>query len=188
MPPLLQLVDKVDKLITKRMLAAGLAALLLTATTAGCSSQKDEDASGGSSAVSHTSASAPSSGGTSEGSTLYKDGSYTAEGDYDDQGYKTVVTVTVEDGRLASLSCDQVTADGGSKKELSQSGAYGMKEKGGAAAEWHEEVAAFEAAAVEKGLDNIPTGSDGKTDAISGCTIAVSEFIALARQALDKAE
>lgn len=175
--------------ITKGMLAAGLAALLLTASAAGCSSKKDEGASGGSSTASHTSTSAPASaGGAGEGSTLYKDGSYTAEGDYDDQGYKTVVTVTVEDGRLASLSCDQVTADGDSKKELSQSGAYGMKEKGGAAAEWHEEVAAFEAAAVEKGLDNIPTGSDGKTDAISGCTIAVSEFISLARQALDKAK
>ena len=168
-----------------KITCAVLSACLLACLAAGCTSKEDESTSNaGADSTSATSAASAASGTAADS---YKDGSYTAEGSYDDQGYKPVVKATVSGGKLSALDCDEVKEDGSSKKALSQSGQYGMKEKAGAKGEWHEEVALFEKAAVEQGLDAISFGSDGKTDAISGCTISVSHFAALARQALQQA-
>ncbi|MCI8360896.1 MAG: FMN-binding protein [Clostridiales bacterium] len=168
-----------------KIICAALSACLLACLAAGCTSKKDESSSNASGGSTSTASVTSAASGTAAGS--HKDGTYTAEGSYDDQGYKPVVKVTVSGGKLSALDCDEVKEDGSSKKSLSQSGQYGMKEKAGAKGEWHEEAALFEKAAVEKGLDAISFGSDGKTDAISGCTISVSHFAALAREALQKA-
>lgn len=167
----------------RKIICAALSACLLASLSAGCTSKKDENTSNGASGSGAASVTSAASGAAT-GS--YKDGVYTAEGDYDDQGYKPVVKATVTGGKLTALDCDEVKEDGSGKKAFSESGQYGMK-AGGAQAEWHEEVALFEKAAVEKGLDAISFGSDGKTDAISGCTIKVSHFASLARQALQQA-
>lgn len=169
----------------RKIICAALAACLLASLSAGCTSKKDENTSNGASGSGAASVTSAVSG-AGAGTGAYKDGVYTAEGDYDDQGYKPVVKATVTGGKLTALDCDEVKEDGSGKKALSESGQYGMK-AGGAQAEWHEEVALFEKAAVEKGLDAISFGSDGKTDAISGCTIKVSHFASLARQALQQA-
>ena len=166
-------------------LGAGLCALALLATLAGCSSKKDETSSSTSTLTSNNTVTSPTSGAM--GQVSYKDGTYTAEDDYNEDGYKAVVTATIENGRLSALRCDELDREGGSKKALSESGQYGMKEKSGAAAEWHEEVAAFEKAVVQNGLSAIPLDSNGKTDAVTGCTISVSRFASLTQEALDKA-
>lgn len=169
----------------RKLICAALAACLLASLAAGCTSKKNENTSGAGAGGATTTSATSAASGSAAGS--YKDGTYTAEGDYDDQGYKPVVKATVTGGKLTALDCDEVKEDGSGKKALSESGQYGMKEKAGAKGEWHEEVALFEKAAVEKGLDGISFGSDGKTDAISGCTISVSHFAALAREALQQA-
>ena len=62
-----------------------------------------------------------------------------------------------------------------SKKE--QGDAYGMKAYGGAAKEWYEQAAAFDAACVGKTAAEISGFADGNADLqAAGCTIAVTGF------------
>ena len=166
---------------TVKIITTVLAACLLAGSAASCTSKKDGEPSSSGTATTSAVTSA-----SSAGTAAYKDGTHTAESDYNDQGYKTVVKVTVKDGKLTTVDCDEIDKDGGSKKALSESGEYGMK-AGGAQAEWHEEVAAFEKAVVEKGVDAITIKDDGKTDAITGCTISVGHFVTVTKEALKKA-
>lgn len=58
--------------------------------------------------------------------------------------------------------------------------AYGMKEASSLKKEWFEQADAFDAYAVGKTaaeLSKVNVGADGKTDAISGCTIAISGML-----------
>lgn len=55
--------------------------------------------------------------------------------------------------------------------------AYGMKQASSIKKEWYEQADAFDAYAVGKTaaeLSKLSVGDDGKTDAISGCTMAIS--------------
>lgn len=117
-----------------------------------------------------------------------RDGEYKASADsFDEQGYKATVALTVSDGKVYSIDCDAEHRDGGTKKAHSESGKYNMK-SGGASMEWHEEIALFEAAAVENGIESVTVASDGKTDTVTGCTIAVGEYVDLIKEALEKAK
>ncbi len=118
----------------------------------------------------------------------YQDGEYeAADGKYDDQGYRDIVRVVIKDGRLYSVDCDADYKDGGTKKDHSESGKYNMK-AGGAQYDWHEEIAYFENHVVNKGLESIQLKNDGKTDTITGCTIAVKNYVKLIKEAMDKAK
>ncbi len=58
--------------------------------------------------------------------------------------------------------------------------AYGMKAASSIKKEWYEQADAFDAYAVGKtaaGLMKLTVGSDGKTDAISGCTMAIGGML-----------
>ncbi len=122
------------------------------------------------------------------GSARLKDGEYKASANtYDDSGYKAIVKVVVKDGAVYSIDCDAEHKDEGTKKTISESGKYGMK-AGGAQHEWHEEIAYFEKYATENGVSSITLNKDGKTDVITGCTIAVGEYVDLINEALEKAE
>lgn len=126
--------------------------------------------------------------GSASAAVKYKDGEYKASANtYDDQGYKSTVKVTVKDGVLYSVNCDAESKDEGTKKAHSESGQYDMK-VAGAKHDWHEEIALFEKYVVENGVDSIKIDNAGKTDTITGCTIAVSEYVTLIREALDKAK
>ena len=64
--------------------------------------------------------------------------------------------------------------------------AYGMKQASPIKKEWYQQADAFDAYAVGKTagqLQQIQIGADGKTDAISGCTIAVSGMVKNAAKA-----
>lgn len=172
----------------KKIFAITLAVLILTALFSACN---NKDTASGSSAF------AQSSGTSSVGATStlsvdesnLKDGTYSAEGAaYDASGYKSTATVTITDGVISSVKVDDVKEDGTSKRELSEDGQYNMKAAGNAKAEWHEEIALFETAVVNKGVSGIPVSSDGKTDAVSGCTISVNQYLDVIAKAIAKAK
>ena len=57
-----------------------------------------------------------------------------------------------------------------------------------AAGEWYEQVEKLEKAIVEnQGLDFLNLNADGKTDAVSGCTIKIDALYNAAKEALEKA-
>lgn len=117
----------------------------------------------------------------------YKDGAYHAESaEFSAQsGWKDTVDVTVVHGQIVSVYWSGVHKDGGDdKKTVSMNGQYGML-KGGAVAEWHEQAAAAEAFIIEtQDPTAVVVNTDGKTDAISGVTMAVGEFLQLVQEAL----
>ena len=121
-----------------------------------------------------------------------KDDTYTAEeADFAEKsGWKDNVTIEVKDGKIASVDWNSTHKDGGKdKKTSSKDGDYGMVEKGGASAEWHEQAEKVEAFLVEKqDVDAITLNDDGSTDAIAGVTITVSGFVDMVKDALSGAK
>lgn len=119
-----------------------------------------------------------------------KDGTYSATADsFSAQGYKPTVDVVIKDGKVYSVSIDELTEEGGTtKKALSENGQYRMVELGGAQSEWHEQVALYEKAVVEQGVDNVKLDDNGVPDAISGCTITVKAYADLIKEAINKAK
>ncbi len=123
----------------------------------------------------------------------YTDGAYHAEeADFsENSGWKYTVDITVLFGNIEAVSWNGVHKDGGDmKKTVSMNGDYGMVEKGGAQAEWHEQAAKAEAYLLET---QDPTAieyidDEGHTDAISGVSIHVVEFFKLAEEALSSAK
>lgn len=110
------------------------------------------------------------------------DGIYFAQADNfsDKTGWKYNVTLKVEDGRVVSADWNGAHVDNGTdKKRRSESGEYGMVEKGGAMAPWWEQAEAVEAWFVENQETSMP-------DAISGATIGLEDFFVLAEKALAK--
>ncbi len=129
-----------------------------------------------------------SAGSQTQTVVKYKDGEYKASAQgYDDNGYKATVKVVVKDGAVYSIDCDADSKSGSTKKTDAESGKYDMK-KGGAQYGWHEEIAFFEEFVVEKGVTAVSLKGDGKTDVITGCTIAVADYVDLINQALNKAK
>ncbi len=173
----------------KRILAV-VCALLVLMAFAGCSRKATDDLNSAVSDVKSDVESVLSGDGTgSENVSSMSDGKYTVDAnEYDESGYLATVTVTVSDGKVVSVNIDDIDKDKKSKKALSESGNYGMKEKGNAKAEWHEEIAVLEKHLTEKGVKGITVDSEGKTDAISGCTISISQYLNLYNKAIEKAK
>lgn len=123
----------------------------------------------------------------------YKDGAYHAESKAfaENSGWKETVDLTVINGHIVAVNWNGVHKDGGDdKKTQSKDGRYGLKEKGGAIAEWHEQAAAMERFVLEKQDPAAITIKDdaGHTDAVSGATIKVKEFAQLVDEALSTAK
>lgn len=108
----------------------------------------------------------------------YKDGTYHAEQNAFDHGYKYFVDVTVTSGYIVSVSWDALSESGGKNKaQASMDGEYGMVAKGGAMAPWFEQEDAVAAEVIMSQDVNQP-------DAISGATIGLDPFYALLKEAL----
>lgn len=105
----------------------------------------------------------------------------------DSKGNVTIATVQFEEGTPVSVNIDVIQADGSSKVEASESGAYDMKNEPGK--KWHEQVDLLEEAIVANNfeLDKLNV-TEGKTDAVSGVSISVSEFLEATQAALDQAK
>ncbi|MDR2903917.1 MAG: FMN-binding protein [Clostridiales bacterium] len=145
--------------------------------------------------ISATVASAVSAcGGTvkppTPGAAAYKQGTYTAEdAEYDDSGYKQTISIAIgADGKITDVDWDGINKDGGpSKKELGDE--YGMKKASGIGKEWYEQAAVMEQELIKtQDPAAIPMTPEGYADGISGCTIHINDFVALAEEALKKAE
>lgn len=153
----------------KRTAALLLSLIFVIALAAGCGNNNDKAASG------------------SEGS--YKDGLYYAEGPIDEKsGWKELVALKVEKGKITSVNWNGLHRDGGlDKKSVSAAGGYGLVAKGGAQAEWHEQAMKAEQYLLDKQDPKLITfnAEDGKTDAITGVSIHVNGLVELASQALE---
>lgn len=116
-----------------------------------------------------------------------KDGVYFAQAsEFGKTGWKTQVVVEVKGGKLVKAVWNGVSNLPGAadKKSYAQAGKYGMS-KAAKQGEWDKQAAAAEAWLVKtQDVSFSKFDKDGKTDAISGATLSVSEFFALAKEAL----
>ena len=106
-------------------------------------------------------------------------------------GWKDTVLVTVVNGRIVDVVWNGISSDTKKKSKIveSVSGAYGLVKIGKAQAEWHEQTARAEAALVAaQDPAKIKVKADGKPDAITGVSIAISDFLKLALEALKAAK
>ncbi len=116
----------------------------------------------------------------------YQDGVYFAQGEADpESGWQSYVTLTVAGGKITEAKWNATSEKVGvDKVTYSEEGKYGMK-AGGAQSEWHEQAQKVEQYLIEKqDPKDIALNDEGKTDAISGVSVHVSEFFNLADQAL----
>lgn len=122
------------------------------------------------------------------GPGLYKDGHFFVEADeFGGSGWKENVSVTVINGYVVAANWNATYKDGGKdKKTSSADGDYGMVAKGNATAEWHEQAQKIEAFLVEnQNIEAITIiDADTHTDAVSGVTIKVGDFVELVKKAL----
>lgn len=118
----------------------------------------------------------------------YTNGALHAENKEFVNGWKETVDLTVLNGHIVGAYWDGISEEDAevTKKAASEEGSYGMKEKGNAQAEWHEQAAKAEAYLLET---QDPTKIEykdekGTTDAISGVSVGVKGFFELAKEAL----
>lgn len=122
---------------------------------------------------------------------MWKDGNYRAEADeFAGSGWKSTVDITVVSGYIVAANWDAVHKDGGdTKKVQSMDGRYGMVAKGGSQSEWHEQAILMQELLLEnQDPSKISYDADGYTDAVSGVSIHVNDFVELALKALKGAK
>ena len=120
-----------------------------------------------------------------------KDGVYFAQSaKYSTTGWKEQVVLTLSGGKIVSADWNGVSNIAGATDKLSYaaSGKYGMVKASKIKAEWDVQAKTTAAYLVKTQDINVSKfGQDGKTDAITGATMTVSEFFSLARTALASA-
>ena len=130
----------------------------------------------------------------------YQEGVYSGSANDNYGGQETVATADVivdEKGKIISVYLDTTytTKDGLSTTKKALKDAYGMKNASAAigniegGAEWYEQVQALEQAVIKhQGIDFISLDEDGKTDAVSGCTIKIDALYKALQNALELAK
>ena len=112
-----------------------------------------------------------------------KAGTYEAENVLADSTVTVKVTVD-NNGKITDVYFDEIYKDS-TKKTLGYG--YNMKAYCGTPYEWFEQVEFLEKAIVEnQGVDFITLDANGKTDAVSGCTISVNNLIDTFNKAIAK--
>ncbi len=119
-----------------------------------------------------------------------KDGWYYASAaDFDESGWKANVLLTVANGRIVDAVWNGLSSDRKKKSKLVEAakGNYGMG-KAATQGEWHLQAErAARALLATQNPAAIAVKADGKTDAISGVSMSVAEFLSLANEALKSA-
>lgn len=125
------------------------------------------------------------------GNKTLKEGTYkgTAIDNYGGEENTASAEIKIDaEGKITSVYLD-TTYKGSTKKALKDE--YGMKGHpyGSQIGEWYEQVEKLENAIVEhQGTTFLALDKDGKTDAVSGCTISVSALVEAANKALEQAK
>ena len=154
----------------KRKIALGLCTSLITLSLVGCSSTPKEES---------TETSAPSV----EETTAFT-GEKTVETPYGEGNDKVVTTVTFKDGKPEDVEIDVKLEDGSTKREAVEAGTYVMANE---SATWTEQIESLQKFIIENNFDlSKVTLSDeeGHTDAVSGVTIKVNEYVSGVEEAL----
>ncbi len=122
----------------------------------------------------------------------FRDGAYQAEEDSYTNGWRNTVAITVLHGNIVSAHWTEINEENPEidKKTESIDGNYPMVEDGGAKAPWHEQVEKTEnhLIASQDPTDINFIDDRGRTDAITGVSIMVKPFFALAEEALADAK
>ena len=117
----------------------------------------------------------------------YKDGAYQAEeAEFPQTGWKSNAKFTVISGYVVAAWWDGVNKDGMAKKTASAEGKYPMVANGGAKAEWHVQAKTVEDYFLATQGVAPKMDAEGHADAISGASVHVNDFYALAAKALPK--
>ncbi|HEY4392316.1 MAG TPA: FMN-binding protein [Paenibacillus sp.] len=163
-----------------------LSSVLLLGLLAGCGSNSKNE--GGNTAAGNTTNSSTNSNTNSNAEAgTYKDGVYFAKGEVDEKsGWQSIMTLTVSGGKITDVQWNAISENSPVDKiTSSKEGTYGMK-AGGASSEWHEQADALDKFLIEKqDPAAITLNDEGKTDAVSGVSIHVGDFVNLAKAALD---
>lgn len=112
----------------------------------------------------------------------------TTKGEVKDEKGTTIADVTFEEGTVKAIEIEFINPDGTSKTEASKSGAYVMKEGG---TPWHEQIDLLEAFLVENNGDTSKvtlTNDAGNTDAVTGVSIKVGEYLGAVDAAIEKSK
>src|SRR5690554_5845072 len=120
-----------------------------------------------------------------EATGKYEDGLYFAQEDeFGKTGWKYTVTLEVENGNIVEALWDGAHQDGGvSKRTSAIKGDYNMIVASPIGKEWHEQAEVAEQYLLETqdpSATGIEWNEEGKTDAISGCTMTANVFFELA--------
>ncbi|MGB5823687.1 MAG: FMN-binding protein [Proteocatella sp.] len=160
----------------KKLLTVSLIALMTMASFAGCSPKEEAPAD-----------TPPAA--TEDAAAPLTDGSYSVEGTADDQGWIPMADVVIENGSIAAITFDAKDVSGMLKSEAVANGEYDMMSNG-ALASWTDEMAVFSQAIIDGSVDitTIVFDEEGKTDAVSGCTITVQPYVELVKTALEQAK
>ena len=106
----------------------------------------------------------------------YEDGTYDAEGEPDERGWRGVVQVVVEDGKITSVDYDEVNEANELKSEDEE---YAETMKGASGISPAEAYEQMENALIKRqDVDQI--------DAVSGATSSFEQFKSLVKEALNK--
>ena len=110
----------------------------------------------------------------------YKDGVYEVKAEADDKGNYAFVSVTIENGKITAVTWDEVY-NGSLKSELSTTGKYVMKPV------WDTQAKNVSKYVVDNQGTAGLLNDKGYTDVVSGVSINVAGFAALADQAIAQA-
>lgn len=126
----------------------------------------------------------------------YKEGIYTgtASDVYGGQNNTATATVTIDtNGKIIDVDVDTTytTKDGVTTTKKALGSDYGMlgNPYGSQIGEWYQQAEALEKYVIDnQGIDKITLDEDGKTDAISGCTIKIDALYSAINNALNQAK
>ena len=156
----------------KRKIALGLCVSLITLSLVGCSSTPEENKS------SQTDKAAV------EETTAFT-GEKTVETPYGEGNDKVVTTVTFKDGKPEDVEIDVKLEDGSTKREAVEAGTYVMANE---SATWTEQIESLQKFIIENNFDlsKVTSDDEGRTDAVSGVTIKVKDYVSSVEEALNQ--
>ena len=120
---------------------------------------------------------------------VYEDGTYYAEAEeFSSSGWKSFVDIMVVNGFIVDVDWNAVNEDGEDKKSVDMAGDYQMVARGGAIDEWYVQAQRAEEHLLHtQDPRAVDLDDSGRTDAVSGVTINISDLVTLADQALEGA-